>query len=125
LTAIGLTQDRLAQLRAAFVNAGPVRRNSCVFFFHFGGPSQIDLFDLKSDAPEAIRGEFRPVRTSVPGIHVCEHLPELAKVIGKVCLVRSMTHRMNVHGPACSELFCGWPYFMAPITDQAGREDWP
>ncbi len=42
-----------------------------------------------------------------------------------VCLLRSMTHRMNVHGPACSEVFSGREYFMAPITDQANREDWP
>jgi len=96
-----------------------------VFFFLFGGPSQIDLFDMKPAAPEAVRGEFKPVSTVVPGVHVCEHLPGLARVLDRVCLVRSMTHRMNVHGPACSELFSGRPYFMAPITDQASREDWP
>ena len=43
----------------------------------------------------------------------------------KLCLLRSMTHRMNVHGPACSEIFTGRPYFGPPITDQASREDWP
>ena len=125
LTTLGLTEAGLAQLRAAAPSSSPQRRNSCVFFFLFGGPSQIDLFDMKPEAPEAVRGEFKPARTAVPGIHVCEHLPGLAKVLDRVCLVRSMTHRMNVHGPACSELFSGRPYFMAPITDQANPEDWP
>src|SRR5436190_586393 len=54
-----------------------------------------------------------------------QHLPRLARVTDKLCLLRSMTHRMNVHGPACSEVFSGRPYFMAPTTDQANREDWP
>lgn len=101
------------------------RRNRCVFLFLFGGPSHIDLWDMKPSAPEQIRGAFRPVATSVPGVRVCEHLPRLARVMDKVCLLRSMTHRMNVHGPACSEVFSGRPYFGPPTTDQASREDWP
>src|SRR5262249_52112017 len=55
----------------------------------------------------------------------CEHLPRFARVLDKVCLLRSMNHRMNVHGPACSEVFSGRPYFGPPTTDQASREDWP
>ncbi len=124
LTALGLTAGDLTRLRAA-APADKRRANSCVFLFLFGGPSQIDLWDMKPDAPDNVRGEFTPTKTAVPGVHVCEHLPGLGKVLDKVCLVRSMTHRMNVHGPACSEVFSGRPYFMAPITDQASREDWP
>jgi hypothetical protein len=96
-----------------------------VFLFLFGGPSQIDLWDMKPQAPAEIRGEFKPTSTTVPGIQLCEHLPGFAKVINDVCLVRSMTHLMRVHGPACSEVFSGRPYFQAPTTDQANREDWP
>ena len=44
-----------------------------------GGPSHIDMFDLKPDAPDGIRGEFRPIATSLPGLHICEHLPRLAR----------------------------------------------
>src|SRR5262249_29222448 len=55
----------------------------------------------------------------------CEHLPLLARHMDKVCLLRSMTHRMNVHGPACSEVLSGREYFGPPTTDQASREDWP
>src|SRR5882724_2567218 len=128
LSAMGLTLADLTALRAvpaASRAAARKRRNSCVFLFLFGGPSHIDLWDMKPSAPEHIRGAFKPISTSVPGIQVCEHLPGVARVMDKVCLLRSMTHRMNVHGPACSEVFSGRPYFMAPITDQASREDWP
>jgi len=120
LTPLGLTAAGLSTHRA-----GDAKRRSCVFLFLFGGPSQIDLFDLKPNAPDNIRGEFKPIATRVPGLQVCEHLPGLAGIAEKICLLRSMTHRMNVHGPACSEIFSGRPYFMAPITDQASREDWP
>ena len=101
------------------------RYNSCVFIFLFGGPSQIDLWDMKPAAPAEIRGDFKPVSTKVPGIQICEHLPGLASQMDKVCLVRSMTHNMNVHGPACSEIFSGREYFNAPTTDQADPQDWP
>jgi hypothetical protein len=128
LSLLGLSQLDLARLRAAPVTSpaqGKRRRNACVFFFLFGGPSHIDLWDMKPAAPSSIRGDFRPAATRVPGIHVCEHLPGFAHVMDKVCLLRSMTHGMNVHGPACSEIFTGRPYFAAPTTDQATREDWP
>ena len=101
------------------------KARSCVFVFLFGGPSHVDLWDLKPDAPVEIRGDFQPVGTNVPGIHICEHLPLLAQNMDKLCLLRSMTHRMPVHGPACSEIYSGRPYFGAPVTDQAREEDWP
>src|SRR4029077_7426214 len=71
------------------------------------------------------RGLSEPIATSVTGVRVCEHLPRFARIMDRVCLVRSMTHRMNVHGPACSEVFTGREYFQATTTDQASREDWP
>jgi hypothetical protein len=128
LSLLGLTATDLARSRAhAAADSPPARRrrNSCVFLFLFGGPSHIDLWDMKPQAPVEIRGEFRPIATKVPGIQVCEHLPRLAQHMDKLCLLRSMTHRMNVHGPACSEIFSGREYFGLPTTDQASREDWP
>lgn len=125
---LGLSMPRLAQLRAAQPSNSLVtrrRENSCVFIFLFGGPSHIDLWDMKPDTPVEIRGEFNSIATSAPGIRVCEHLPRFAAQLDKICLLRSMTHRMNVHGPACSEIFSGRPYFGPPTTDQATREDWP
>lgn len=126
LSLLGLTAPRLELLRAQ--TSGPVaerRANACVFLFLFGGPSQIDLWDMKPAAPLEVRGEFQPIATRVPGIQICEHLPKLAEQMDKVCLLRSMTHRMNVHGPACSEIFTGREYFGAPTTDQATELDWP
>jgi hypothetical protein len=128
LSLLGLSQLDLTRLRAtpaATPAAERRRRHACVFFFLFGGPSHIDLWDMKPAAPAEVRGEFRPAATRVAGVRVCEHLPGLARVMDRVCLLRSMTHRMNVHGPACSEVFTGRPYFGPPTTDQASREDWP
>jgi len=96
-----------------------------VFLFLFGGPSHLDLWDLKPEAPLEIRGEFQPVATSVPDVRIGEHLPLLAQQMHRMCLIRSMTHTMPVHGPACSEVYSGRPYFGAPVTDQAREEDWP
>jgi len=106
-------------------DTGEPRAHSCVFIFLFGGPSHIDLWDMKPHAPAEIRGEFQPVATNVPGIQICEHLPLLAQQMDKFCLLRSMTHKMNVHGPACSEIYSGREYFGPPVTDQALPQDWP
>src|SRR4051812_42553568 len=128
LTALGLSSCGLDRLRALADPGSPpggYRRNSCLFVFLFGGPSHIDLWDMEPGAPAEIRGEFRPVATAVPDIQLCEHLPLLARAMGSVCLVRSMTHQMPVHGPACSEMYTGRPYFGPPTTDQAKPEDWP
>ncbi|MSR32108.1 MAG: DUF1501 domain-containing protein [Gemmataceae bacterium] len=103
----------------------PAQTKRCIFIFLFGGPSHIDLFDMKPRAVREIRGDFNPSATAVPGIQICEHLPRLAKEMKSICLVRSMCHRMNVHGPACSEIYSGREYFGPPVTDQARREDWP
>lgn len=126
LSLLGLSSAQLAALRTAQGADGGARRyNSCIFIFLFGGPSHIDLWDMKPEAPLEIRGEFKPIATRVPGIQVCEHLPKIAAQMDRLCLLRSMEHRMPVHGPACSEMFSGRPYFGPPTTDQAKNEDWP
>jgi len=128
LTLLGLTSNKLNALRAAAPDSFDLRarrHNACVFIFLFGGPSHIDLWDMKPQAPDTVRGEFRPAATKVPGIQICEHLPHLAEQMDKLCLLRSMTHHMPVHGPACSEMYSGREYFGPPITDQARAEDWP
>ncbi len=128
LSLLGINQTDISRLQA---HSGPSplgnrrQNNSCVFLFLFGGPSHIDLWDMKPNAPMEIRGEFKPQRTRVPGIHICDRLPHLGHLMDQICLIRSMTHRMNVHGPACSEVFTGREYFQAPTTDEASREDWP
>lgn len=71
---------------------------ACVVVFLFGGPSQLDTFDLKPDAPAEFRGEFRPIATNVPGLRICEHLPRLAQQADKYCLIRGMNHPHPRHG---------------------------
>src|SRR5262245_43588877 len=90
LSLAGLTLSDLSALGAT----RKPRFRSCVFVFLSGGPSHIDLWDMKPEAPAEIRGEFAPVATSVPGIDLCEHLPRLAQQMRHLCLLRSMTHRM-------------------------------
>lgn len=65
----------------------------------FGGPSHIDSFDPKPDAPEGIRGEFGAIATTLPGVRICEHLPQLARRLHRLAVIRSVTHKYNSHNP--------------------------
>ena len=62
-----------------------------------GGPPHIDMFDLKPDAPAEIRGEFRPIKTKVPGIEICEHFPRLARMADKLSIIRSLVGFRDDH----------------------------
>lgn len=83
----------------------PIR--ACIMIFYYGGPSHLDTFDLKPDAPAEVRGEFQPIATSVPGVRVCEHLPLTAKVMHHVAVVRSMHHANRLHDSASIETLTG------------------
>ncbi len=129
---LGLTSFDLARLRAAALareenqaGAPKQRAKSCVFIFLFGGPSHIDLWDMKPNAPSNVRGEFRPVETNVPGIQVSEHLPHMARQMDKICLLRSMHHHDPVHGTACSQMTTGRPHRRPGTTDTLAPDDWP
>lgn len=76
------------------------RAKSVIFLFQWGGPSHIDMFDMKPAAPEAIRGPYKPIATSADGIQICELLPELAKRMHLVTLIRSVSHDMKNHNSA-------------------------
>jgi hypothetical protein len=73
------------------------RAKACIIIFNYGGPSHLDILDLKPDAPPEIRGEFKPAATSVPGIAISEHLPQLGKLANLYAVVRSVSHRDNDH----------------------------
>jgi hypothetical protein len=92
----GLGMNHVGALRSL---AAPAQKKApaVISIFLSGGLSQLDSFDLKPDAPDAIRGEFRPVATRTPGIHICEHLPRLAQRSHLWALVRSLTHPSNDH----------------------------
>lgn len=70
---------------------------SCLFIFLQGGPSHIDLWDLKPGAPAEIRGPFRPIATNVSGVHIGELMPQTAMIVDKLAIIRSMTHGFNNH----------------------------
>lgn len=91
--------------------AFPVRRpiRSCILVFFYGGPSHLDTFDLKPNAPPEIRGEFRGISTAVPGVRVCEHLPRMARVMDRVAQIRSVTHAASLHDSASIHALTGRP----------------
>lgn len=72
-----------------------------------GGPATIDMWDLKPEAPEEIRGEFQPIRTSAAGVRICEHMPKLAQVMDRCVLVRSVHHGLPAHGPGTQYMMSG------------------
>ncbi len=78
----------------------PARAKSVIFLFLFGGPSQLETFDLKPQAPADIRGPFQPIASRTPGLHISEHLPRTAAITDKVCVLKTMTHPYNDHSGA-------------------------
>ena len=80
---------------------------SCIVIFYYGGPSHLDTLDMKPNAPQEIRGEFKPISTSVPGIQVSEHLPHTARVMHHVAIIRSMHHTNRLHDSASTETLTG------------------
>jgi hypothetical protein len=101
---LGLNLARLLQAEESRP-AGPIR--SCILLFYYGGPSHLDTWDMKPDAPREVRGEFRPAPTRVPGVQVCEHLTHCARVMDRLAVVRSMHHPMRNHNSAAVEVLCG------------------
>jgi hypothetical protein len=82
-------------LRAAAQPRRSASANACILIFLNGGPSHLDMWDMKPAAPVEIRGPFRPVASTVPGIQLSEHLPRLCRQMGHTALVRSVHHSVN------------------------------
>src|ERR1043166_2544727 len=124
---LGLTLPKLLQAqitqesKATSGQRLKARAKSVIFLYQFGGPSHIDMFDMKPNAPEAIRGSHKPVATKADGIAISEHLPRLAKVMDKVTLIRSMHHHMKNHNPASYYALTGH----APPVDDITLRDSP
>ena len=129
----GLALPGLLRAEAASggVSASARSRKSVIMVYLPGGPPHQDTFDLKPDAPSEIRGEFRPIRTNVPGIEICEHLPRLAQVADKLAIVRSIADAIDDH----SDFMCmtgrlkrnqpagGWPEFGSVVSRLQGSRD--
>jgi hypothetical protein len=99
LGALGLTLGDYFALRASAQETKPAAKAVIVLWL-WGGPSHLDTFDMKPDAPVEYRGPFEPIATSVPGLRVCELLPGLARRADKFALLRAMHHESNDHGVA-------------------------
>jgi hypothetical protein len=116
---------RAAENPSGSAGALPVRAKRVIFLFQWGGPSHLDTFDMKPDAPDEIRGPLRPISSVVPGLPVAEHFPEMAKRMDRVTLIRSMTHTMKNHNSAGYYALTGQP---PPSDDQRLRDSldlWP
>ncbi|MBI3410641.1 MAG: DUF1501 domain-containing protein [Planctomycetes bacterium] len=124
----GLLWSDLLRARAAGGQTAPNRRRppdgfgrakACIVIFNYGGPSHLDTFDLKPDAPVEIRGEFQPMATRTPGIAITEHLPRLARLTNHCAIIRSVNHRDNDHAIGAYLALTGYSH---PRHDVLGIE---
>lgn len=115
-------EPNLARLFAAEQAAAQRGRSlskdfSVILFWANGGPSHLDTFDLKPDAPAEIRGPFRPIQTNVPGMHITERLPTLAKMADKFALIRSLHHNRAEHSGGTNRFLTGYASVAANLND--------
>ncbi|MDA1017155.1 MAG: DUF1501 domain-containing protein [Planctomycetota bacterium] len=103
------------------------RAKSVLFLYLFGGPSQLETFDMKPDAPSQLRGPFQPIDSRTPGLRICEHLHRTAALSDRLAIIRSMTHSHNDHN-ACHYIQTGhkWTRSAENGSDVNARPtDWP
>lgn len=117
LTALGLGLADLLHLRnsATANELVPHVARSCILIWLDGGPSHLETFDLKPDAPSEVRGPFQPISTAVPGTQICELLPRTARVLDRVAIIRSMTSPLGEHNFGTQYLLSG--YKPSPVID--------
>lgn len=107
----GLGLSGLLRAKAAASTSEVASRSdkSLIVLWLWGGPSHLETFDLKPEAPSEYRGEFRPIRTNVPGIEISEHLPLIASMADKFSLIRSLSHDSPGHVNSTHTLVTGYP----------------
>src|SRR4029077_13247103 len=107
---IGLGLDEWFRLRAraGAEPGGASKVKNCILIWLAGGPSHLDTFDPKPGAAADVRGEFKPIATSVPGVTISEVLPHLARVSDRVTLIRSMTSPESDHARAAHHMMTGY-----------------
>lgn len=104
VTLPGLLDAQAARARSSTPTG---KAKSCIYLFLWGGPPQIDLWDMKPEAPQGIRSIFQRTQTRVPGIDICDQMPLLARHTDKVAVVRSVTHGSDVHEFSCHHMLTG------------------
>jgi hypothetical protein len=128
LGAAGLSLPQLLRAEAASESATRRRHKSVIMIYLCGGPPHQDMYDIKTAAPTEIRGEFQPVSTSVPGIEICELLPDIAKNMDKFVPIRSMVGAKDAHySYQCMTGYHeqnaaagGWPHFGSVVSNFEG-----
>lgn len=101
---------------------------ACILVYNYGGPSHLDTWDLKPNAPSEIRGEFKPIATRVPGVSITEHLPRLARLADRYAVVRSVNHRDNDHAVGAYLALTGYSHprsAILGIEPPASPQDMP
>ena len=123
---LGLSLPTLLAAEEAGVVGGHARAKSVIFLFLFGGPSQYETFDMKPDSPADIRGPMSPIGCRTPGLRICEHLPKLADISDRYCVIRSMTHDFNDHSGGGHYIQTGHRW-QIPVGGgfSATPQDWP
>ena len=122
ITALGLGSG------ANFANETSEPRNgrakACIFVFLFGSPPQHETFDPKPQAAAEIQGEMKAIDTVVPGLQICEGLPQIARIADRLTVVRSMTHEYPIH--CCAYVMSGMPTYSIPLeTSPRDPQQWP
>lgn len=108
LGVLGLSLTNLLRGRAYSANSIPAKAKRCILIWLDGGPSHLDTFDLKPDAPAEVRGPFQPIETSVPGVRISEFLPETARHAQHLAIIRSMTSPLGEHNFGSHYLLTGY-----------------
>lgn len=116
----GITLPEILRLRAQAGSRNAT--TSVILFWMWGGPSQLETYDMKPDAPSEYRGPLRPIRTNVPGMEICEYLPLQAKIADKFSLIRSLHHAMSAHNDGSIEILTGKTPSVPDPTSQARSE---
>lgn len=125
---LGLSVPKLLAAEQAGPQFQNGRAKSVIFLYLFGGPSQLETLDLKPDAPSTLRGPFRPIASRTPDLQICEHLPRMAQMSDKFCVIRTMTHSHNDHN-ASHYIQTGHKFTRNVVIDStdvnARNTDWP
>ncbi|MFO0906511.1 MAG: DUF1501 domain-containing protein [Pirellulales bacterium] len=129
---LGLGMNHLSALAAETTSAAgapavrTAKAKACIYIFLSGGLGQHDSFDPKPDAPDTIRGEFKPIATKTPGLQICEHLPQLAQCSDLWAVCRSLTHPSNDHSAGHHIMLTGRTLVPPGFNPSApSRSDWP
>jgi uncharacterized protein (DUF1501 family) len=112
----GLSLPEIGRLRAAgLIDENRAKVRNCITLFLVGSPGHLDTWDMKPEAPDDVRGRFRPIATNVPGIDICEHFPRMARLMDRVALIRSLHHGgVPAHEPGQQWMNTGHDFGFGP-----------